>query len=131
MGIGAMKKHAKTVGHKADMNQYLLTLTFFQPRNSSVTNRASVYAEVLGIKLIPELIAVQSYGLLFFIFIFIFSVNGSPLKAIKNVFYFIKKALFVLEIFNFLLFFPFFSTLSRFKRTNRSQMVSDAMNVLA
>ena len=131
MGIGAMKKHAKTVGHKADMNQYLLTLTFFQPRNSSVTNRASVYAEVLGIKLIPELIAVQSYGPLFFIFIFIFSVNGSPLKAIKNVFYFIEKALFVLEIFNFLLFFPFFSILSRFKRTNRSQMISDAMNLLA
>ena len=34
--------------------------------------------------------------------IFIFSPNDSPLKTMKNVFYFIKKALFVLEIFKFL-----------------------------
>ena len=34
--------------------------------------------------------------------IFIFSPNDSPLKTIKNVFYFVKKALFVLEIFKFL-----------------------------
>ena len=34
--------------------------------------------------------------------IFIFSPNYSPSKTIKNVFYFIEKALFVLEIFNFL-----------------------------
>ena len=33
---------------------------------------------------------------------FIFSPNDSPLKAMKNAFYFIKKALFVLEIFKFL-----------------------------
>ena len=34
--------------------------------------------------------------------IFIFSQNDSSLRTVKNVFYFIKKALFVLEIFNFL-----------------------------
>ena len=34
--------------------------------------------------------------------IFIFSPNDSPLKTMKNVFYFIEKALFVLEIFKFL-----------------------------
>ena len=34
--------------------------------------------------------------------IFIFSPNDSPLKIMKNAFYFIKKALFVLEIFEFL-----------------------------
>ena len=32
---------------------------------------------------------------------FIFSSNDSPSKTITNVFYFIEKALFVLEIFNF------------------------------
>ena len=34
--------------------------------------------------------------------IFIFSPNDSPSKTIKNVFYFIEKALFVLEILKFL-----------------------------
>ena len=38
--------------------------------------------------------------------IFIFSLNDSPLKTMKNVFYFLSKALFVLEIFRFLRFFP-------------------------
>ena len=33
---------------------------------------------------------------------FIFSPNDSPSKTMKNVFYFIEKALFVLEIFKFL-----------------------------
>ena len=33
--------------------------------------------------------------------IFIFSPNNSPLKTTKNVFYFMKKALFILEIFKF------------------------------
>ena len=33
---------------------------------------------------------------------FIFSPNDSPLKTMKNVFYFIKKAFFILEIFKFL-----------------------------
>ena len=34
--------------------------------------------------------------------IFIFSPNDSPLKTMKNVFYFIEIARFVLEIFKFL-----------------------------
>ena len=38
--------------------------------------------------------------------IFIFSSSDRPSKTMKNVFYFILKALFVLEIFNFLSFFP-------------------------
>ena len=33
---------------------------------------------------------------------FIFSPNDSASKTIKNVFYFIEKALFILEIFKFL-----------------------------
>ena len=42
---------------------------------------------------------------------FIFSPNDSPSKTMKNGFYFIKKALFVLEIIKFLYFRPslFFS----------------------
>ena len=50
--------------------------------------------------------------------IFIFSSSDGRSKTMKNVFYFILKALFVLEIFKCLLFFPFLSTLSRFKRAN-------------
>ena len=37
---------------------------------------------------------------------FIFSSNNRPSKTMKNVFYFIQKALFVLEIFKFLYFCP-------------------------
>ena len=40
--------------------------------------------------------------------IFIFSLKDSHSKTITNVFYFIKKAPFVLEIFKFLNFFPSF-----------------------
>ena len=40
--------------------------------------------------------------------IFIFSPNDSPLKTMKNVFYFIEKALFVLKILIFFYFFPSF-----------------------
>ena len=42
---------------------------------------------------------------IFFYFLKIFSPNDSPSRIIKNVFYFIKKALFILEIFKFLHFF--------------------------
>ena len=38
----------------------------------------------------------------YFLSNFYFSPNDSPSKSVKNVFYFIEKALFVLEIFNFL-----------------------------
>ena len=34
--------------------------------------------------------------------IFIFSPNDSPSKTLKNIFYFIEKALFVLEVIKFL-----------------------------
>ena len=57
--------------------------------------------------------------------IFFFSSNDSPSKTIKNVFYFIERALFILDIFNFLRFFPFLSTHFRFKKTNRSGIIYD------
>ena len=49
-----------------------------------------------------------------FIIFFIFSPNDSPSKTMKNAFYFIKKALFVLEIIKFFYFRPslFFSLLA-------------------
>ena len=50
---------------------------------------------------------------------FIFSPNDSPSKTTENVLYFNQKALFVLEMFNFLIF-SLFSILCRFKRTDGS-----------
>ena len=50
---------------------------------------------------------------------FIFSPNDSPSKTTENVLYFIQKALFVLEMLNFLIF-SLFSILCRFKRTDGS-----------
>ena len=47
-----MKKHANTACHKANFDQYLLTLTFFQSRSSSVTNRANADAEVIALAMI-------------------------------------------------------------------------------
>ena len=44
----------------------------------------------------------------YFLSIFYFSLSDRPSKTMKNVFYFILKALFVLEIFKFLYFFPSF-----------------------
>ena len=45
-------------------------------------------------------------------------------KTFKNyVFYFIEKAIFVLEIFKFLYFFPFIFTPSRSKRTAGSGLI--------
>ena len=46
----------------------------------------------------------------YFLSIFIFSSNYRPSKTIKNVFYFIEKALSVLEIFKFLFFSLLFHT---------------------
>ena len=47
MGIGAVKKHAKTEWSQSKYEPVLvITLTFFQPRSSSITNRASADAEV-------------------------------------------------------------------------------------
>ena len=50
-------------------------------------------------------------------------------KTTKNIFYFIEKSLFVLEIFTFLYFFPFLSTLSRFKRTCGIGIISDVISL--
>ena len=50
-----------------------------------------------------------------FYLIFYFSQNDRPSKTMKNVFYFIKKALSVLEIFKFLYFrLPLIFSLSAF-----------------
>ena len=49
----------------------------------------------------------------YFLSNFYFSSNDSPLKTMKNIFYFIKKALSVLKIFTYLYFrLPFFFSLS-------------------
>ena len=49
----------------------------------------------------------------YFLSNFYFSPNDSPLKAMKSAFYFIQKALFVLEVFAYLYFhFPLFFPLS-------------------
>ena len=49
----------------------------------------------------------------YFYQIFVFPLSDSPLKTMKNAFYFIEKALFVLEIFKFLYFhLPLFFSLS-------------------
>ena len=49
----------------------------------------------------------------YFLYFFYFSSNDSPSKTIKDVFQFIQKALFVLEIFKFLYFrLPLFFSLS-------------------
>ena len=49
----------------------------------------------------------------YFLLNFYFALNDSPLKTMKNIFYFIKKALFVLKILNFCIFvFPYFFSLS-------------------
>ena len=49
--------------------------------------------------------------------IFICPPNDSPSQTIANVFYFIEKTLFVLEIFKVLKFFPFHSILSGLRKT--------------
>ena len=67
--------------------------------------------------------------------IFIFSSNDKPSKTMKNFlnesFLFHLKSFFVIEIFTFLQFFPFLSTLSRFKRANRSGIIYDVIIWLA
>ena len=64
------------------------------------TTKAKVYAdEAQGASSAINLLKLVSA---IFYEIFIFSPNDSPSKTIKNVFYFIEKALFVLEIFKFL-----------------------------
>ena len=47
---------------------------------------------------------------------FIFAPNDRHPETIKNIFYLIEKALFVLEIFKLFQFVIFLSTISRFKK---------------
>ena len=54
--------------------------------------------------------------------------NDSPLKTMKNAFYFMEKALFILKIFKFLWFFHFLSKLYRFKRINGNGIIYDILN---
>ena len=69
-----------------------------------------------------------TYGLLFFINFLFFHQMIALWKLQKMFFYFIWKALFVLEIFNFLQFFTFFSTIPKSKRTNGNGIIYDVMN---
>ena len=52
--------------------------------------------------LLLKLVSAIFYQILFF------SPNDSPLKTMKNNFYFIEKALFVFKVFKFCDFFPSF-----------------------
>ena len=62
---------------------------------------------------------------------FLFFHQMIVLQKLKNAsFSFIWKAIYILEIFKFLYFFPFIFTLSRFKRSNESGIIYDAMNCL-
>ena len=63
--------------------------------------------------------------------IFIFSPNDSPSKTMKNVFILSKKVFLFSRYSSFCSFFPFLSTLSRFKKTNGSGIIYDVMNWLA
>ena len=63
--------------------------------------------------------------------IFIFSPNDSPLKTVKNIFFISSKKLFSFSRYSNLWFFTFPSTLSRFKRKNRSGIIYDVMIWLA
>ena len=62
--------------------------------------------------------------------ILIFAPNDSLSKPGEIFFYFISKALFVLEIFNSLYFLLFLSTLSRFKMANGRGVSNDVMHLL-
>ena len=106
---------------------YLLTYGFpFLKRHSSANLFSIIFRRRNGQNTFVVLKACVHYFLSIF-----FSPNDSSSKTIRNIFYFIEKALFVLEISKFLYFLPFFSTLSRFKRTNGSGIIYDVMNWLA
>ena len=62
---------------------------------------------------------------------FYFFTKWQPFKYYEKCFLFHLKALFALEIIKFLWFFPFLSTLPRFKRTNWSGIIYDVMDWLA
>ena len=85
-----------------------------------------------GVRLLLSQIRVKTASIkacfrYFFKFLF-FTKWYIPSKIKKIFFCCIKKALFVLEIFKFLPFFPFLSTISGFKRTNGKGIIYDALN---
>ena len=60
---------------------------------------------------------------------FIFSPNDSTSKTIKKSFSFHQKSSFCSQDIPIFIFFPFFSTLFRFKRTHGSGITYDAMRL--
>ena len=62
----------------------------------------------------------QIYSLFMLYFIFYYQKKSSQ-KSWKMFFYFLQKALFAFEIFCCFLFFPFLSTVSRFKRSDQER----------
>ena len=81
----------------------ILKLSFFGITFSVGWNIISVLSTLMDILLV----------LSYFLSNFYLSPNNSPSKNMKNVFYFVIKALFVLEIFKFLYFcLPLFFSLS-------------------
>ena len=63
----------------------------------------------------------------FFFFLNIFSPNYSPLKNMKKRFILSNKLFSFLRYSTFCHFFPFLSTISRFKRLNGSRIIYDVM----
>ena len=61
--------------------------------------------------------------------IFVFSSNDRPSKTMKNVIS--SKSSFHSQDIQISVFFPFLSTLSRFKRANGSGIIYDVINWLA
>ena len=118
------------IGWFRPQGKYRATLEF-KSSGCAISN-SFIYDSSLSLS-VSQLHSVKYLKLVSAIFyqICIFSSNDSLLKTIKNVFYFISKALFALEIFKFLWFFTFLSTRSRFKRTNGSGISYDVMNWLA
>ena len=103
---------------KQIMNTAFLTILNGETENVSKTRKyktrdlisVSKFFKKLFLKLVSAIIYQIS----------VFPPTDSPSKTMKSGFYFIKKVLFVLKIFKLLYFFPFLSTLSRYKRTNGS-----------
>ena len=86
--------------------------------------------ELITIKKFPAGIYHLKACVHYFFEIFIFPPNDSPSKTMKNVFVSSRK-LFSFSRYSNFCDFPFLSTLSRFKRANRSRIIYDVMNWLA
>ena len=95
----------------------------------TISSRMIIFVIFIYIKFKKQLL--KACYRCFFFQIFIFSPSERSSKILKNVFYFMEKSLFVLEIFRYLYVFSFLSTILRFKRTNGSRIIYDARNWLA